>query len=113
VDYGELILPALLTLIPPIVFCLGAGMMLSRFNHTLIYALMAAVILLTVLPLPPAINFSLRSFFSQFPLTAEKLDPAFHVPGWLAVHQMILTALGTFLAVFAVHAQRNSSCQTM
>ena len=80
-------------------------MMLSRFNHTLIYALMAAVILLTVLPLPPAINFSLSDFFSQFPLTVEKLDPAFHVPDWLAVHQISLTTLGAFLAVFAVNVQ--------
>ena len=108
-----MVLPALLTLIPPIVFCLGAGMMLSRIDHTLIYALMAVVILLTMLPLPPAINFSLSGFFSQFPLTVEKLDPAFHVPGWLAVHQIILTTLGTFFAVFAVHVPRNGSCQTM
>jgi ABC-2 type transport system permease protein len=113
VDYGELILPALLTLIPPIVFCLGAGMVLSCFNHTLIYALMAAVILLTVLPLPPAINFSLSGFFSQFPLTMGTLDPAFQIPSWLAIHQISLTVLGAFLAVFAVNVQRNSSCQTM
>ena len=120
VDYGELILPALLTLIPrrcvshppdhrasqcqpaisqghqqnteeqlvpqqapqliskyfiqglSIVFCLGAGMMLSRFNHTLIYALMAAVILLTVLPLPPAINFSLSDFFQRYTLLSTE-----------------------------------------
>ena len=113
VDYGELILPALLTLIPPIVFCLGTGMMLSRFNHTLIYALMAAVILLTVLPLPSAINFSLSGFFSQFPLTMGTLDPAFQIPSWLAIHQISLTVLGAFLAVFAANVQRNSSCQTM
>jgi len=55
----------------------------------------------------------LSGFFSQFPLTVEKLDPAFHVPGWLAVHQIILTTLGTFFAVFAVHVPRNGSCQTM
>lgn len=112
-NYGKLLLPALLILIPPIAFFLGAGLMLSRFNHALIYALMAAVILLTVLPLSPAINFSLSGFFSQFPLTMGTLDPAFQIPGWLAIHQISLAALGAFLAVFAVNAQRNSSCQTM
>lgn len=112
-DYGELILPALLTLIPPIAVCLGAGLMLSRFSHTLIYAPMAAVILLTVLPLPSVINFSLSGFFSQFPLTMGTLDPAFQIPSWLAIHQISLTVLGAFLAVFAANVQRNSSCQTM
>ena len=105
VDYGELILPALLTLIPPIVFCLGAGMMLSCFNHTLIYALMAAVILLTVLPLPPAINFPLSGFFSQFPLTVEKLDPVFHVPVWLAVSKIVVAFLGSTFAISAINMQ--------
>ena len=80
-------------------------MMLSRFNHTLIYALMAAVILLTVLPLPPAINFSSSSFFSQFPLTVEKLDPAFHVPGWLAVSKIALVFLGSTFTISSINMQ--------
>ena len=80
-------------------------MMLSRFSHALLYALMAAVIILTALPLPPAINVSLSGFFSQFPLTVEQLDPAFHVPGWLAIQQISLTVLGAVLAVFAMHRE--------
>lgn len=100
-DYRELILPALLTLIPPIVFCLGAGLMLIRFNHALIYGLMAVVILLTILPLPNIITFSLSSFFLHFPLTIGTLDPAFHIPGWLAVSRIIFLILGVILIIFA------------
>ena len=104
-NYGELVLPALLTLIPPIIFCLGAGLMLTRFSYVLIYALMAAVILLTMLPLPPAIGFSLSGFFSQFPLTIGTLDPAFHIPGWLAVSKIVLVFLGSIFTISAISVQ--------
>ena len=107
-NYGELVLPALLTLIPPIIFCLGMGLMLTRFSYALIYALMAAVILLTMLPLPPAINFSLSGFFSQFPLTIGTSDPAFHIPGWLAVSKMTLVILGSALTVIATGKQKGT-----
>ena len=56
--------------------------------------LTAAVVLLSVLPLPPAISVSLSGFFPQFPLTLDTLAPAFHVPGWLLVSRFSLALLG-------------------
>ena len=105
-NYGELILPALLILIPPIVFCLGAGLILSHFNHALIYGLMAAVLLLPVLSLPAAISFSLSRFFSQFPLMLDTLDPVFYIPVWVAVSRIALTLLGGAFAISAVNMQK-------
>ncbi len=106
-DYSKLVLPALLTLIPSIIFCMGAGLLLSSLNPALIYILMALVLLLSVLPLPTAINYSLSSFFSQFPLNLDILDPAFHVPGWLAVSRIILTLLGGTFAISTANLQNN------
>lgn len=100
-DYGALLYPALLTLIPPVLFCLGAGLFLGWLRPVLLYALMAAVLLLSVLPLPPAVSLSLSTFFEQYPLTAETLDPPFLVPGWLAVSKILLAFLGIFLAAAA------------
>lgn len=102
-NYGELILPTLLTLLPPIVFCLGAGMALGQLRPTLIYLLMAAEFLLCSLPLPTAISFSLSGFFSQFPLTLDTLDPAFYVPGWLIVPKITFTAFGFILVIFTAN----------
>lgn len=102
-NYGELLLPALLTLIPPILFCLGAGLVLSRLHPALIYALMVAVFLLSVLPLPPAVSFSLNTFFSQYPLTAGTLDPAFSVPSSVAVSKVIVALVGLALCYFGTN----------
>lgn len=109
-NYGELILPALLTLIPPVIFCLGAGLVLSCMNHVLIYILMAAVLLLSALSLPTAVSFSLSGFFSQFPLNMDMLDPVFHVPGWLLLSRFVLAFSGAALAVFAANARENNGC---
>lgn len=99
INYGELILPTLLTLLPPIIFCLGAGMAVGQFHPVLIYFLMAAIFLLCVLPLPTAISFSLSGFFSQFPLIFDTLDPAFFVPGWLIASKVAFAVLGFILMI--------------
>lgn len=97
-DYGGLLRPALLTLIPPILFCLGAGLILSRLHPALLYLFMVVVILLSLLPLPPAVSLSPRDFFSQYPLTLGTADPAFQVPGWLVVSKSLTAVFGLVLA---------------
>lgn len=107
-NFGELLLPALLTLLPAIIFCLGIGLLLMNLHPALIYVLIAAVLLLPLLPLPTAISFSLNSFFSQYPLTLGKLDPAFHIPSWLIASKTVLTLLGLAFAIAAVNMQKTS-----
>lgn len=111
VNYGELILPTLLTLLPPIVFCLGAGMMLGQLHPNMIYLLMATVFLLCVLPLPITISFSLSEFFSQFPLTLGTLDPAFYIPGWLIISKITFAVLGFILIMFAANMRERQYAQ--
>lgn len=105
-NYDELLLPALLTLIPPVFFCLGAGLVLSRLHPALIYVLMAVVLLISVLPLPLAISFSLNTFFEQYPLTVGTLDPAFSIPGYVAVSKTIFSILGLALTILATDMQK-------
>ncbi len=98
--FGELLLPTLLTVLPPVVFCLGAGLVLSRFSHILIYVLMVTVLILSVIPLPPAVSLSLSNFFSQYPLHLNELDPAFYIPSWIIISKIIFMFLGLALVVF-------------
>ena len=83
-DYSGLILPALLTLLPPTVFCLGAGLALGRRSPALVYAVMGGVLLLCWLPLPQGLAFSLGGFFAQYPLELDHLDPMFSMTANLA-----------------------------
>lgn len=106
-NYGELFLPALLTLLPPILFCMGAGLVLSQIHPALIYALMAAVFFLSVVPLPPALSFSLNTFFSQYPLTVGTLDPAFSVPANVAASKIIVALAGLALSSFATNRKKD------
>ncbi len=104
-NYGELIMPALLTLHPPVVFCLGAGLVLGQLHPALIYPLMAAVFLLSALPLPSAISFSLNGFFTQYPLTLGILDPALHIPAPIFMQRCVYMILGIGGIVYAVRTK--------
>lgn len=108
-NYGELFLPALLTLLPPVIFCLGTGLTLSRIQPSLIYALMVAVLLLSMLPLPSTVSLSLNSFFSQYPLTVGVLDPAFSIPSNVAASKAVVIILGIALTLLAANMRKDTS----
>lgn len=93
-DYGALAAPALLTMVPAAVFCLGAGWTLGRRSPALVYAAMGAALLLCWLPLPRELAFSPQDFFTQYPMGQEVLDPAFSVTGRFLLGRAAWTAAG-------------------
>ena len=96
-DYGALAAPALLTLLPAGLLCLGAGWTLGRRHPTLLYAVMGAALLLCWLPLPQELSFSMGSFFTQHPLALDHLDPVFSVPAGLVGGRCLWFAAGAAL----------------
>ena len=86
--------PALLTMVPAAVFCLGAGWTLGRRSPALVYAAMGAALLLCWLPLPRELAFSPQDFFTQYPMGQEVLDPAFSVTGRFLLGRAAWTAAG-------------------
>lgn len=82
-SYGGLSVPALLALLPAGAFCLGAGWALGRRSPALVYGMMGAVFLLSWLPLPQELAFSMGVFFTRYPLKLDRLDPAFSIPAGL------------------------------
>ena len=92
-----LLLPALITLLPPLVFALGSGWMLGRLRTWLIYVWMLFPFLLAALPLPQALSLWNGSFFTDYPLTLGTLDPAFTVPAAAVAAQCFLLAAGIIL----------------
>ena len=95
--WGSLLLPALVTLLPALVFALGSGWLLGRLRPWLVYVWMAVPFLLAALPLPEALGLWNGSFFAAYPLTLETLDPAFRLPGAVAAAQAALLAAGAAL----------------
>lgn len=98
--WGSLAFPALVTLLPPLVFALGSGWLLGQLRPWLLYVWMAIPILLAVLPLPEVLGLWNGSFFTAYPLTLEVLDPAFALPGPMVMAQLLLLVAGMALLVF-------------
>ena len=95
--WGELLLPALVTLVPPLAFALGSGWLLGRVRPWLVYVWMPLPFALALLPLPEALELWNGSFFTQYPLTLGTLDPAFSLPVAVLLVQCALLTAGVVL----------------
>ena len=98
--WGTLLFPALITLVPPLVFALGSGWVLGRLRPWLVFAWMLLPFLLMALPLPEWFGLWNGSIFTDRPLSLGTLDPAFSLPaGTAAVQCAVLLAGGALFAV--------------
>ena len=95
--WGELLLPAVLTLLPALIFALGSGWLLGRWRPWALYVWMLVPFVCMVLPLPEALGIWNGQFFSRYPLTLQGLDPAFSVPLPVVLCQCVLLAAGLVL----------------
>ena len=95
--WGSLLLPALATLLPALVFALGSGWLLGQIRPWLVYVWMAVPFLCMALPLPDALGIWNGHFFSRYPLALGTLDPAFFMPAAVLIVQCILLAAGIVL----------------
>lgn len=96
-DWGSLALPALATLLPPLIFAMGSGWLLGQLRPWLLYVWMAAPLLLAALPLPEALGLWNGSFFTTYPLSLGTLDPGFTLPVPVIAAQLLLLGLGAVL----------------
>ncbi len=98
--WGALLLPALATLFPPLVFAVGSGWLLGQIRPWLAYVWMAVPFLCVLLPLPDALELWNGRFFTHYPLGLGTLDPAFSLPLSAILAQCFLLAAGTSLLFF-------------
>ena len=97
--WGSLLLPALATLAPTLVFALGCGWLLARIRPWLLYPWMLLPFAVSALPLPEALGLWNGSLFTALPLTLGTLDPAFTLPASAVIAQLVLLACGA-IALF-------------
>ena len=95
--WGTLLVPALVTLVPPLVFALGSGWLLGRLRPWLLLPWMLIPFLLRALPLPACLGLLNGSAFTDRPLALGTLDPAFSLPAGAVAVQCALLLLGAAL----------------
>ena len=95
--WGQLLVPALVTLIPALVFALGSGWLLGRIRPWLVYVWMIVPFVCMTLPLPEALGLWNGSFFANYPLTLGTLDPAFSLPVSVVLAQCAILICGILL----------------
>ena len=96
-NWGRLLFPALITLVPPLTFALGSGWFLGTYKSGLIYVWMALPLVSAALPLPEALGIWNGSFFTEYPLALGTLDPGFSVPPSILLTQCALLTAGIIL----------------
>ena len=96
-DWPELLLPALVTLLPALVFALGSGWVLGHVKPWLIYVWMLLPILCMALPLPEALGIWNGSFFTDYPLSLDTLDPGFALTASVVITLCLVFAAGSLL----------------
>ena len=106
-EWDELLLPALVTLLPPLLFALGSGWLLGRIRPFLIYVWMPLPLVCMALPLPKALGLWNGNFFTDYPLTLGSLDPEFSIPAAVALAQGALIVLGGGMLFWACWFGRN------
>ena len=103
--FSDFILPIMLILIPCLLFVLGAGLLLGGIHVNLLYVLMIAALLITLLPLPPFFDFYGFSFFTTYPLTlpvGPDGEPAFTLPAPFILGRLFFCVAGVLLLLFGI-----------
>lgn len=93
----SLLAPAVLVLVPSLVFITGIGLAAGKIHPSLFYILMALVLLSGILPLPDAAALFGKGYFNSYPLSAGTLDPVFTVTAPMLIGRAVYLAAGAFL----------------
>ena len=102
-EWESLMAPALAALAPPLLFALGSGWVLGKIRPWLLFVWMAVPLICRLLPLPGALGMWNGSFFSQYPLTLNLLDPDFQMPAPVLAAQGALAAGGVGMLGLFLH----------
>lgn len=93
-DWSALLLPAFLTLTPPLVFALGSGWAVGRLRPWLLLLWLPFPLLLQALPLPDFLSLLNGSIFVDRPLALGILDPPFSLPAKTILAQGLIFLTG-------------------
>jgi len=87
-NFGKLVLPAVITLLPAMLFVFGLGTLGGRYHQGVIF-----------IPLPYAVDLFGGNFFTKYPESLDLVEPAFSIPVSVVIGKFMygLTGLGMML----------------
>lgn len=108
-NFRSFALPTVITLLPAMLFVFGVGMLGGRCHQSIIFALMAVIILLNYIHLPYAFDLFGESFFENYPLSLGIVEPPFSIPITLLIGKFIYGLLGLAMMLIASIPKRQNN----
>jgi hypothetical protein len=103
-DFGSLVLPTVITLLPAMLFVLGLGSFGGRYHQGVIFVIMVAVLLINYVPLPYAVDLFGGNFFEKYPASLDIVEPAFFIPANVLIGKFIYGLVGIIMMlIVAIH----------
>ncbi|AQR97256.1 hypothetical protein [Clostridium saccharoperbutylacetonicum] len=97
IDFGSLLLPIVVTLLPAILFVFGLGVLGGRCHQGLIFILMAVVLLISFVPVPYSMDLFGGNFFEKYPASLDIVEPAFLIPVGVIIGKIIFCLSGLMM----------------
>lgn len=100
-SFGNFVLPIGFTLLPAMLFTLGAGLLAGRLNRGLLYALMLLLLIAGQVPLPDALDLFGNHLYQTVPSTLPlgiDGEPAFIIPVAAWIGKALYTTMGLLLS---------------
>jgi len=103
--FSDFIVPIIVTLTPALLFIFGLGLIAGSVHPNILYALMAVVILLGLLPLPLFFDIYGTRAFSEYPLTlpiGPIGEPEFVMPLLFVLGRVMFSVTGVLMMLYGV-----------
>ena len=107
--FGDFIIPITITLIPCLLFVLGAALLLGGLQYNILYALMIAAFLPAFLPMPAFLDLYGGRLFGTHPLTlplGPDGEPAFTLPSSFILGRLFFFSTGVLMALIGIKRYR-------
>lgn len=104
-NFGAFIIPILLTLIPGLLFIMGAGLLLGSVKSNLLYVLIVLVIIISFVPLPPYADLYGGHLYSTYPLklpVGPDGEPIFKLPLEFILNRIVFSVTGAVMILFGI-----------
>lgn len=104
-DYSFIILPILVTVLPAMLFTLGIGTIAARIHYSALYVLMLLIPLLSILPIPPAMELLGDQLYRELPFVlpwTANAEPALMIPMSVWIGKLIYSIIGIILIIMGI-----------
>ncbi|MCL2044477.1 MAG: hypothetical protein FWG89_10100 [Treponema sp.] len=104
-NFGDFIIPVVITLIPCLLFIIGSGLLLGCIHANILYVLMIVVLSLRFLPLPPFFDLYGSNVFTTYPMSLSlgpDGEPPFLLPIAFIIGRIFFSVVGILMVLLGI-----------